>query len=47
MEEDVIQEELLAGAPYIETDRDFGERVSKIQEDLESVRDFGDDLGDD
>ena len=47
MQEDVVQEELLEGAPYIESDDEYEERVAKIQADLESVRDLGDDSGGD
>ena len=47
MQEDIVQEELLEGAPYIESDDEYEERVAKIQADLESVRDLGDDSGGD
>ena len=42
MQEDVVQEELFEGAPYIESDTEYEKRVDKIQEDLESVRDLDD-----
>ena len=42
MQEDVVQDELLEGAPYIESDAEYEKRVDKIQEDLLSVRDFDD-----
>ena len=47
MQEDIVQEALLEGAPYIESDDEYEERVAKIQADLESVRDLGDDSGGD
>tara|TARA_B100000949_G_C13931292_1_gene304989 strand:- start:170 stop:538 length:369 start_codon:yes stop_codon:yes gene_type:complete len=43
MQEDVVQEELFEGAPYIESDAEYEKRVDKIQEDLLSARDLGDD----